>query len=742
MKNSSLVPVFSATLFVSAFLIFAVQPMVSKMLLPLLGGSPSVWNTAMVFFQGMLLAGYAYAHFIAKVLPLKFQALMHLALLLVFTSVLPLALPSDAAPPEQSGQATWQLMIMLTCVGGPFFVLAASAPLFQHWFSASGHEDAENPYFLYAVSNVGSMVSLLGYPLIVEPFLGLHEQTMAWFGGYGVLIALTAACAWLVRNGVKPVAPLAAGEDRVAITWKSRLIWIALSFIPSSLMLGVTTMITTDLASAPFIWIVPLTIYLGTFIIAFSKKPFIPLGVSRELASYFIAFIILAFMVTGFVTLRLPMIIVHLLTFTFCAQLCHGELARVKPSASHLTEYFLLISVGGVLGGIFNALIAPNLFLVPVEYSLTLATIGFVVWAGTAKTPVISKTFNSIEDKKKHQKELLLNVFTAVAGIVSFVFIYTTKSNMVQGIGILLVFGYMLLMVPNRGVFAVTAAVALLIFQPGFWSMDKKLLALDRNYFGVLKVYTQENIHFFYHGTTLHGAQFQTDTFKFSPVTYYSPGGPASDIFKYLDKRGGTQKVAGLGLGVGSIACYKAPERSFNFYEIDADVVKVAEDPKYFSYLSGCGSPYQIILGDARLKIEESPDDTYDMIFIDTFSSDNIPVHIMTKEAFQTYLKKLAPNGIIAMNISNRYLDLRPVLTSISRELGMTIYFKYHKPEKIDGDVSEMYTESLFAVLAEDPKSLAGFVESANWKPLSKDPHARPWTDDYANILSSLMVLK
>lgn len=740
MKYRALLPIFAATLFTSAFLIFAVQPMVSKMLLPMLGGSPSVWNTAMVFFQAMLLAGYGYAHFVARFVPLRAQAVLHIILLLFFTTVLPLSLPPGTQPPEEGGQALWQLGVMLACVGGPFFVLAASAPLFQHWFSASGHEDAENPYFLYAVSNIGSMVSLLSYPIIIEPLLGLHNQTQAWFTGYIVLIVLTAVCAFLVRNGAKPAAPLPTAEDRKPITWLSRAVWIALSFIPSSLMLGVTTIVTTDLASAPFLWILPLTIYLITFIIAFAKEPKIGVPVARELAAYAIIFVIVAFMISGFVTLEIPMIIMHLLAFFICSQLCHGELAKAKPSASHLTEYFLLISLGGVLGGIFNALIAPKIFLIPIEYSMTLASVGFVIWAGTAKIPFISKTFNSLDEKLKYKKLLAIDIVTIAAGLLTIGVIYVTKTHFVQVIGTFAIFAFFMMIVQNRFVFSCVACAALLTFQPGMWSMSKKLIDLDRNYFGVLKVYTQKNINFFYHGTTLHGAEFQNEEWKLIPVVYYNPAGPTADIFNYMSKRIGKQKIAALGLGVGSIACYKAPKRHFDFYEIDADVVRIAEDPKYFSYLSGCGN-YNIVLGDARLKMNDAPDESYDIVFVDTFSSDNIPVHIMTKEGFEVYLKKLKPHGIIGMNISNRYFDLRPVLTSIAGELGLTIYFKYDAPKKVKDTVSELYTESLFAVMARDPNDVAPFMENDGWKPLPPaETPARAWTDDYANVLSSMFM--
>lgn len=742
MNTRPLLPIFAATLFTSAFLIFAVQPMASKMLLPMLGGSPSVWNTAMVFFQAMLLAGYAYAHLIARFIPLKIQAVLHISLLLLFTLVLPLSLPATIQPPEQGGQAGWQLGIMLASIGGPFFVLAASAPLFQHWFSASGHPDAENPYHLYAVSNIGSMLSLLSYPVLIEPFLGLHEQTLVWAGGYGLLILLTALCAWLVRGGTKPLPPLATGEDRLPLTWMQRLVWIVLSFIPSSLMLGVTTIITTDLASAPFLWILPLTIYLITFIIAFSKKPLISLGVARELSTYIIALVILALMVSGFIAMITPMIVIQLVAFFLCAQLCHSELARARPTPSHLTEYFLLISLGGVLGGIFNALIAPNIFLVPMEYSVALAMVGFVVWIGSVSVPYISGAFNAIGDKNRDKKILGVNLLTIAIGLGICIATYMVEGSSYKLFGAVVIFVFLMMMAQNRFVFAVTACAALLMFQPGMWSNSKKLLDLDRNYFGVLKVFAYKDAHYFYHGTTLHGAQYQRDDWRYQPVTYYSPGGPASDVFDEFTKHGVNQNIGAIGLGVGSIACYKAPGRHIDFYEIDPDVVRVAEDPKYFTYLSGCGTDYDVILGDGRLKIAESPDGGYGMLFLDAFSSDNIPVHVMTKEAFETYVEKLAPGGFMTMNISNRYFDLRPELTAIARDLGLTVYFKMHAPVTVRGEVSQLYNASIFAVIARDPVTLARFVEDKGWRPYENNIPERAWTDDYANILRSLRSLK
>jgi hypothetical protein len=336
---------------------------------------------------------------------------------------------------------------------------------------------------------------------------------------------------------------------------------------------------------------------------------------------------------------------------------------------------------------------------------------------------------------------MAIDIFTILLGVALCVGTYLVKDDIIQMIGTMAVFIFLLVVVPNRPAFALTALAALLLFHSTLWNTHKKLIDLDRNYFGVIKVYEQKDYHFFFHGTTMHGAQSMKKEWEKRPVTYYSPGGPAWDSFQLLSRHAGRQRVAVLGLGVGSVACYAQKERSFDFYEIDPDVVQVAENPEYFTFLSGCGSPYKVILGDARLKIKDAPDHSYDMIFIDVFSSDNIPVHIMTKEAFETYERKLAPNGIIAINISNRYLDLRGPLSVIARDLGMTMYYKQYTPQTKQDDISEIYVNSLFAAMAKDARTIAPLAEDREWKPYEIKHGDRMWTDDYANILSALYLL-
>lgn len=746
MTQRSIMPIFSITLFLSAFLIFTIQPMMGKLLLPLLGGSPSVWNTAMVFFQVMLLAGYAYAHFSAKFLSLKLQACLHLALLALFIFVLPITLPPNLLAPSDDGQAWWQLSLMASMIGGPFFVIAASAPLFQHWFSASGHKDAENPYFLYAVSNTGSLLALLSYPFVIEPLLTLSEQSYAWLSGYLVLIIFAALCALKIYNGQKPIAPLpdARGHDESSI-WKMRAAWLILAFIPSSLMLGLTSYIATDLASLPLLWILPLTLYLLTFIIAFSRTPWIDLAPLREITAYALCAVVIAFIITSFKAPPFYVILIQVVGFILSAQLCHSQLAALKPSPSRLTEFYLVISAGGVLGGVFNALIAPAVFSTPIEYALTLSLVGFVIWAGHAKIPHITLNFNTVDDKAKRRKLIALDALMLGIGVATCALAIWTRNPMLQMLGCIGTACFIFMLVQNRPVFAIYCAITLLLFQSTtMWQKDKTTLETRRNYFGVMRVYDFGYAHTLQHGTTLHGAQYQEPSLKLAPTTYYSPISPAADIFYYFDEKSGRdkpQRFATLGLGVGSVNCFMAESRTYDFYEIDKDVIEIASNPEYFSYLTDCDQGHNIILGDARLMISKAPDAYYDMIFVDTFGSDAIPIHIVTKEAFETYLKKLKPGGIIAVNVTNRYFDLRVPIDAIVRELGLSAAYKFKILQAGVNTINPLDSSAAFIVIGRDPVDIAHFMELEQWEPLRTKRKMSPWTDDYANILPALMFL-
>lgn len=727
--TKALVPVYAITVILSAFLLFSVQPMFAKMILPLLGGSPSVWNIAMVFFQAMLLGGYAYAHATSRHLSIRTQAIVHIILLAAFAIFLPFAVPAGTHP--SGNPALWQIILMASVVGAPFFILSASAPLIQHWFASTDHKDASNPYFLYAASNIGSMVALLSYPVFVEPALTVKMQTAAWAMGYGVLIAGMAFCAMLVWNR------RTITEKSVTTPFtprKTKLIWLTLAFIPSSLMLGVTTYITTDLAAIPLLWIVPLTLYLLTFILVFARREIVKMDM---VVSLFTAFLTLLLMIMAIGTLEKSMIMLslHLIVFFFAALLCHKKLADMRPAASELTGYYMIMSLGGVLGGIFNALLAPLIFVMPIEYILVLCTVLFV--RGYAFLP--QKMQFTRTDLRTIIEMPRFWLFILTIGVT---YLAATERN----IGYFVASGLLtaLTMVSLRSrplAYAIAGSIFLLAHSPVILIKNSNILELRRNFFGVLQVSESNGMRNFYHGTTLHGAQPLNPRYRMTQMTYYHPKGPVGDVFHILDGRPGPQRIGAIGLGTGTIACYKHNNRVFDFYEIDADVVKISENKDLFSYLSNCGSPYTIKLGDGRLTLEQTPDGTYDALIVDAFSSDNIPMHLLTLEALELYMRKVKAGGIIAFNISNRYLDLKPQLAALSKKTRVPVIFRRSNGTEIADDINLRSSPSVWALFTPNMETLLPLRTLEAWETIPPTDH-RVWTDDYANIISSLRTLQ
>ncbi len=717
------VPVYTITLLLSAFLLFGIQPLFAKMILPLLGGTPQVWNTAMVFFQAVLLAGYAYAHIVSRFLNLRLQAILHFALLGLFVFLLPISIPAGWDPPTDStNPAFWQLTLMIVAVGGPFFVLSGSAPLFQHWFAHTEHKDSHNPYFLYAASNFGSITALLAYPFIVEPFLSLPQQSLAWSGGYVTLMVMVVLAASLIWNK-RHLIDIADGPDAAndsQPSWKNRLYWLVLAFIPSSLMLGVTTYITTDLAAIPLLWIIPLALYVGTFIIVFSRTIHLPMKKIMLLHALLLTLALTAFMY-NYLPGKIILIPLHLLLFFVSALICHHELAKTRPHAANLTEFYLIMSAGGVLGGILNALVAPVLFILPVEYALALAAVCF------------------IRRGRSFTKDIKENWWAMATAVIFGLLTLAVTGSSTGLMACVLMVGLSLIYLHNtRYPFAV-AVTALLVLYPGFnWLTVGNLLHIDRNFFGISRVYDtkDEKVRMYLHGTTNHGAQPLLAEYKTTPITYFHPDSSIGDIFRTLDDHPFPQEVAVLGLGIGSLVCYPHEGRHFDLFEIDPDVQRIAEDTNLFTYLSDCGSPYTVTLGDGRLQIAKMPDQKYDAIFLDAFSSDSIPVHLITREAFEIYLQKLKPGGIIISNISNNFLNLAPVLDAMARDVGLTSMFKIALGDEIK-DTGIRYETSIFAVLARTPKDIKPFEKIIGWRGYPNDKNIRVWTDDYASIVSA-----
>lgn len=726
-------PVFSLTLLLSATLLFSVQPMFSKMILPMLGGTPQVWNTAMLFFQACLLGGYGYAHLTSRYLKPQVQAVLHVFLLLVFTVILPLAIPAGWEPSLEHDPTFWQLSIMTAVVGGPFFVVSGSAPMLQHWFASTDHKDADNPYFLYGASNLGSMAALFSYPTVIEPLFGLEEQSGLWMYGYFGLIILTNLCVILIWKNAKSAqnATTINTVNEPKITTKQRAKWIILSFVPSSLMLGVTTYITTDIATVPLLWIIPFALYVATFIIVFARKQI--LSEPKIMALSALALILLIFQMTAFkeqlVFIPLALVAIHIITFFIISLACHFDLAQSKPTSSHLTEFYFFMSLGGVLGGFFNAIIAPKFFILPIEYALALAIAMFLRYSNTQTTAAL---------KKIHPAFYLLAIATAATCYSGFFFIEQKKFFMASLLLGCATSGVMINYMKDRWRFAIISSLIILISPLGIPVSilnEDLVLKRERNFFGVHKIVETEKERMLVNGMTNHGTQPKDPAFSKVRISYYSPGSPLTDVFNYLDQKTEPQIIGALGLGIGVVTCYSHPDRFFQYFEIDKDIADIAEDPKYFTYLSGCGSPYEIVIGDGRLEIAKQQDKKYDAIVIDVFSSDNIPVHIMTADAIAMYMKKMKDNGVLVIHISNRYLDLEPVFTAIGQELKIPMYARAtHKSIPI-ADTGINSFPAHFVVFTHSQEAIA-HLKNSGWTSGFMREGVRAWTDKYSNIIS------
>ncbi len=721
------VPIYSITLLLSAILLFTVQPMFSKMILPMLGGAPQVWNTAMLFFQISLLSGYAYAHATTAFLGVRKQAILHVLLLTIFTVVLPVAIPDGWTPPDGTDPTFWQLSLMAITVGGPFFVVSGSAPMLQRWFSTSNHKDADNPYFLYGASNLGSMSALLLYPVLIEPTLTIGQQSTTWTFGYFALIILTgvaAASVWKYNAKTQKTENVIDTSDK-EITIALRLKWLVLALVPSSLMLGVTTHITTDIASVPLLWVMPLALYIGTFIIVFARKPIITGKNSHLIFGAMILILYLAqTFLNGLKDAPLALIALHLTLFFFAALSCHSELSNSKPRAKHLTEFYLIMSLGGAIGGFFNAIIVPQYFVLPIEYQIILIAALLLRFSNREKEP----DFGGIG---------LTALIASIAALCGIAPAFVGGNIGWLCIGLFLIISICVL--NTRWAFTFIMSFALLgpqLYVPLGIMSREKITHQDRNFFGVIRLLETDNQRVLLHGTTNHGTQPLKEEHRLTRLSYYSPSSPLTDVYSYFDTLENEQKVAVLGLGIGVAACYQKDGRFFDFYEIDKDIADLAENPKYFTYLSDCGSPYEIILGDGRLKIEEKPNEFYDLILLDAFSSDNVPIHILTKEAIEIYMKKLKDGGTLVFNITNRYLDLEPVLSNAAEELKIQAVAKATQGQMID-DIGIKSYDAHFFVMTKNQETL-DYLSEQGWTKTNKRDGVSLWTDSYSNIVSVL----
>jgi hypothetical protein len=750
---------FSGTLGLGASLLFLVQPMIAKSILPLLGGSPATWVTCMVFFQAVVLAGYLYAHAAARVLGGRGGPAVHVALVALAALALPmLDLPGrigrgDAgavaswvglgAPPRTSNPVGWLLGLLAVSVGLPALAVATTSPLLQKWFAGTADPRAGDPYFLYAASNLGSLAALVGYPTVVEPYLRLANQGWLWAAGYVLLMVGIAACASLVgRSRPSPVGPEARGsrpapphgaEGRPTVLRQLR--WVALAMVPSGLLLGVTSYLSSDIAAVPMLWVVPLALYLLTLVAAFSRIRLVP---ERLLIRGLPLLILAQAYSLLFGAEHQPiwlLVLLHVSGFFAAAMICHAELARDRPPPQYLTGFYLWMSLGGVLGGLFNALAAPRIFDTVAEYPLE-TCLACLLGPRLAPKPGAARRASA------RGWEFALPVILGLLAVVLLFLVVeagTGRGRLGAGLGLVLglaCYAAAIALTDRPLLFGLSVGAFLLLSTVGT-DVQGRLLYRGRSFFGVLRVAIDPTGRYMqlFHGRTIHGKQriTQDPRLRQVPLTYYHPDGPIGQVFRTVPLPSAHPGVAVVGLGAGSLASYGKPGQTMDFFEIDPGVEWVARDSGYFTFLRDSTATIGIILGDARLSLANVPDAGYGLIVLDAFSSDAIPVHLITREALRdVYLRKLAPGGLLAFHISNRYIDLRPVLAGLARDASLACRVRVDPT----ADDTTGKSASTWVVMARDPGALGVLTGDPRWV----EPAARPgmpvWTDDYSDVLS------
>ncbi len=673
---------YTITIFTGALLLFLVQPMVGKLVLPWLGGTPAVWNTCMMFFQAALLAGYAYAHLLTKLRDQRTQILVHGIVMACAVISLPIALRQGNAPTEGS-PVLWLVVSLLLSVGLPFFVVSSNSPLLQRWFAETDDPSGRDPYFLYAASNAGSLLALLAYPLLVEPLLTLHNQAFWWAGGYGLFAVLTVSCGIVLLRrprsanclvaATEPPAPVPSRVDYAK--------WAVLAFVPSSLMLGVTQHITTDIAAIPLLWVVPLTIYLLTFILAFSRWQIFEAAVLSRL------FVFLAIPVVGIsvVWASFPVwliLLMHLALLFVGAMMCHVRLAQSRPHPHYLTGFFLAIAVGGALGGVFNAVIAPQVFSSILEYPLVIA-LAFL-----------------LRDRRAFGRANLPRIK------------WTNR-------------------VLDGGMIGITVVcIPLFSSLPGL-----KLVARERSFFGVHRVATDTGLGWtgYFQGSTLHGIQMAAHPRQ--AMGYYHRDTGIGQLYLRMAGDNRLDRVAVIGLGAGTLAAQARPGQHYTIYEIDPSVVKIAQNDRFFTYLSDAPHSHSIVLGDGRISLAREPDGAFGLIVLDAFSSDAVPVHLITSEAIDLYFDKLTHNGLLAINATSRHLDLSRLVGGLARDRGL-VAIEWAGATEHTPSFEEGKLQARWLVMGRSERVMAPLLADPLWQRVPMTDDLPVWTDQFSNMLA------
>lgn len=736
---------FTLTILVGSFLLFQVQPMVARLALPRLGGAPAVWNSAMLVYQALLLAGYAWAHWLGR-FDIKRQVMLHGALLLAAIVFLPVGLNS-LVPPSDDQVFLFVPYLLLTSVGVLLLAVSAQAPLMQRWFADSA--PGQNPYALYAASNLGSFAGLIAYPLLVEPNMHLDWQRWAWSGLYLVLIALVAVCGWASIRGVAalPVRPAAAEPVRKLPrpAWTRIALWTALSAVPSGLMLSTTTHLTTDIMAMPLMWAIPLGLYLLSFSVAFADR--------RWLADFFTLLAPALLLLSGGLSMLsqgsggMLIAATSLIMLFAVAVSLHSRLYRLRPEPEQLTFFYLVMAVGGALGGLFCALIAPLVFdwvyehpLLIVAAALLLPLPPLLPWADWLKMPAQWQRITAL-------------AFAIAAILIGYWLGWNWSADFTQpvmiALGALVLIGF--LSIGWRVAFVVTLMA--LMFSVG--GRDTLSISFSgdrtRSYFGVYTIrdHPDAGTRTLSHGTTLHGTQLTRPGGNRIVTSYYGPDSGVGLAFERASTLYGPNASIGVvGLGTGTLACYRQPGQHWRFFEIDPAIVRIARDGGRFRFFPECAAGVPISLGDARIELGDAkvvPPGSFDLLAIDAFSSDAIPLHLLTKEAFDVYQNAVRQDGLVLVHISNRFVDLKPVLNALVVEEGWYAMVREDSPS--DDDLRLARTGSIWVAMSRNQAAVDRLVTATRnvpggrgeWIPLGKDSPPQLWTDDYASVLPLLM---
>ncbi|MEM0947101.1 MAG: fused MFS/spermidine synthase [Pseudomonadota bacterium] len=711
---------FTLTVFLSASLLFFVQPLFARIVLPAIGGSPAVWTTAMLFFQSALLGGYLYAHFSARYLPLPVQVGLHLLFWVAALFFLPPALPADWQL-DATRPIAWQTLGLFALgVGVPFALLSSNAPLIQSWYAHSNGPSADDPYFLYSASNLGSVLALLAFPLVAEPFFGASSIARGFAIGFIALGIGLVVCGGLIlgRNRLRSSASLV---EAPAPDVSTIICWGLLAFVPSSMMLAVTSKISTDIGAVPLVWVIPLALFLLSFVIAFRSSSHVSGRWFTQLAQ-----------LVGVAALCLTVGALgdHLTPFTSAAFVfsffviaiwAHRALYEARPTARHLTTFYVTMSVGGAMGGVFNSIVGPLMFDDHVEGTLTLILMLLLVFGRTLRLDAATV---------RRGVFMGLPIGLAAAG-VAFI---AGGSEVAVGATIAVALGILAVARPALPVLAVAATLTVIL--PLWLAAQETRIFADRSFFGLHQVIDGEDgIRRYSNGTTVHGAQRFSDLGapRPMPITYYHPDGPMGQIMQ-TEFAKDAKTLGVVGLGVGSLACYATDGQDWHFYEIDAIVDRIARDPDLFSFLSSCTPDAPTHLGDARVVLADQDDMLFDILVIDAYSSDAVPVHLTTLEAMELYLDRLAPGGVLLFHISNRFYDIGLPLGRSAETLGVHAWRQLATGADTD-DAGFLMSD--VALITRDPNRIAELLRTGPWRPLASDG-GPVWTDDKANPLSIL----